>query len=127
VIAGDGLADHGAEAGREWGAYFAPLGGRFGECFPLPGGAGSRRAMAAGPADEFGGYPVLAVDAGGEPSANLAHPGFDVYLAHALGVIGHQDRHHASLTDHPLHGPRMRQHARDWLGGRVSAEYPFHR
>jgi len=98
---------------------------RFGECFLLPGGADSRRVLATGPADEAGEYPVLALDIDDEPSVNLAYPGFDVYLAHALGVVEHHQRHYASLIDDPLYGSRMRQHAQNWFGGRVSAEYPF--
>jgi hypothetical protein len=114
-----------AEWGDDWGAYFLPLAGRFGECFLLPGGADSRRVLATGPADELGEYPVLAIDIDDEPSVTLMYPGFDVYLAHALGVVRHEHRHYASLIDDPAYAPRMRQHARHWLGGRVSAGYPF--
>ena len=114
-----------AELGEDWGAYFVPLAGRFGECFLLPGGSDSRRVLATGPADEAGEYPVLALDVDDEPSVNLAYPGFDVYLAHVLGVVQHQHDHYASLIDHPLYQARMRQHAQNWLGGRLSIEYPF--
>jgi hypothetical protein len=116
-----------AELGEDWGAYFTPLATRFGECFLLPGGSDSRRVLATGPADGVSEYPVLALDVDDEPSVNLAYPGFDVYLAHVLGVIQFRERHYASLIDHPLYGPRMRQHAQHWFGGRVSAEYPFSR
>jgi len=116
-----------AELGEEWGAYFTPLAVRFGECFLLPGGGDSRRVMAIGPADELGEYPVFAIDVDDEPSVNLMYPGFDVYLAHILRVVEHDHRHYASLIEHPTYAPRMHQHAQNWFGGAVSAEYPFKR
>jgi len=114
-----------AELGEEWGACFAALAVPFGECFLLPGGGDSRRVMATGPADELGEYPVFAIDVDDEPSVNLMYPGVDVCLAHVLGVVEHDHRHYASLIDHPTYAPRMRRHARNWLGGALSAEYPF--
>jgi hypothetical protein len=114
-----------AEWGDDWAAYYAPLAGRFGECFLLPGGSDSRRVLATGPADEAGEYPVFAIDIDDEPSVNLMYPGFDVYLAHALGLIEHPDGDYASLIDDPVYARRMGQHAQNWLGGEVSAEYPF--
>ena len=116
-----------AELGEDWGAYFASLAGRFDECFLLPGGSDSRRVLATGPADELGEYPVFAIDVDDEPSVNLMYPGFDVYLAHMLGVVEHEHRDYASLTDDPTYAPRMRQHAQNWFGGAVSDEYPFNR
>jgi hypothetical protein len=115
----------GAELGEDWGAYYAPLAGRFGECFLLPGGTDSRRVLATGPADEAGEYPVFAIDVDDEPSVSLMYPGLDVYLAHVLGIIGHHHRHYAALIEDPVYGPRMRQHAQNWLGGRTTAEYPY--
>lgn len=113
------------ELGEEAGGYYGPLAGRFSECFLLPGGSDSRRVLVTGPADDFGEYPVLVLDVDDEPSVNLAYPGFDVYLAHVLGVVGDHHQDYAWLIDDPVYAPRMRQHARNWFGGGASAEYPF--
>jgi hypothetical protein len=120
------------EWGADWGAFYAPLATRFSECFLLPGGTDSRRVLATGEPDEYGEYPVFAIDIDDLPYIGLMYPGFDVYLADTFDLI---DRSlidqgtggYDSLVDHPLYGERMRQHAQRWFDGHTSSEYPWPR
>jgi hypothetical protein len=114
-----------AEWGNDWGGLYAPLAARFDECFLLPGGTDSRRVLATGQADQYGEYPVFAIDIDDLPYIGLMYPGFDVYLAHTLGLLEHDGDGYDALIDHPVYGDRMRQHAANWFAGGTSAEYPF--
>jgi hypothetical protein len=44
--------------------------------------------------------------------------------AMVMGVIAQEYRDYASLMVSPTYARRMRQQARNWFGGAVSAEYP---
>jgi hypothetical protein len=114
-----------AEWGNDWGGLYAPLAARFDECFLLPGGTDSRRVLATGPVDQYGEYPVFAIDIDDLPYIGLMYPGFDVYLAHTLGVVERDGTGYDSLIDHPVYGDRMREHAGNWFAGETCAEYPF--
>jgi hypothetical protein len=114
-----------AEWGDEWGGYYAPLAAQFGECFLLPGGSDSRRVLATGQTDEFGEYPVFAIDIDDQPYVGLMYPGLDVYLAHILDVVEHEHIDYESLIDDPVYSARMRQHAQNWFDGETFAEHPF--
>jgi hypothetical protein len=116
-----------AEWGADWGAFYAPLAERFSECFLLPGGTDSRRVLATGEPDEYGEYPVFAIDIDDLPYVGLMYPGFDVYLADTAGLIDRGGGGYDSLVDHPVYGDRMRQHARRWFDGHTSSEYPWPR
>jgi hypothetical protein len=68
---------------------------------------------------------VFAIDIDDQPYVGLIYPGLDVYLAHMLGVAGHEHTNYESLIDDPVYGARMRQHAQNWFDGETFAEYPF--
>lgn len=108
--------------GEGWGSCFdtESLGERFGECFLLPGGSDSRRVLATGIADEYGEYPVFALDIDDIPCIELMYPGFDVYLAHTAGVIDVDTRRgYSALADDARYGRRMRAHAQSFLAGKM--------
>ncbi|WP_440899102.1 hypothetical protein [Actinosynnema sp.] len=111
--------------GPGWGELYAPLAGLFPECFLLPGGSDSRRVYAVGEPDSTGEHPVLALDVDDLPFVGLMYPGFDVYLAVKAGIVDIGElTSYTQLADHPVYGPRMREHARTRFGGRLCAEYP---
>lgn len=115
----------GEEMGAHWGECFAPLADRFAECFLLPGGSDSRRVLAVGEPDSEGECPVLAVDVDDLPFTGLMYPGFDVYLAHAVGIVRRELPSYTALAGDTVYGPRMREHSAHWFAGEVYAEYPF--
>ncbi|MFG2196002.1 hypothetical protein [Streptomyces sp. NPDC048639] len=80
-------------------------------CFPLVGGADSRRLLYAGEPDSLGEYPVLVTDIDDLPYVGVMYPGLDVYLAHEAGVIDLDFDTYTGLVDHPVYGARMREHA----------------
>jgi hypothetical protein len=111
--------------GDEWGAFFeeASMGTRFDECFLLPGGADSCRVLVTGATDEYGEYPVLALDVDDIPCAALMYPGFDVFLADTAGLLEQQKaRGYSALADDPRYGARMRTQAGHYFDGRLYEE-----
>ncbi|MFI5838450.1 hypothetical protein ACIA8K_01860 [Catenuloplanes sp. NPDC051500] len=114
------------EVGQPWGELFGPVAARFPECFLLPGGSDSRRALVVTEPDSTGEYPILAIDVDDLPCAELMYPGFDVYLAANATVIDPAPGggYSALLTD-PVYGARMREHAKQLFGGATAIEYPF--
>lgn len=113
------------EMGSMWASLFEPIADRFGECFLLPGGSDSRRVLAVGEPDTIGEYPVLALDVDDMPFIGLMYPGFDVYLAHTIGLIEREFDTYTALADDPAYSGRMHEHARAWFDGRIHLEYPF--
>lgn len=112
--------------GEGWGQCFEPLAARFPECFHLPGGGDSRRVLVVGDADEYGEYPVLALDVDDLPCLELMYPGFDVYLAHTAGLIKRLGGSgYSALTGHRTYGRRMATHARQLLDGQTALTFPF--
>ncbi|MFJ8623543.1 hypothetical protein ACIRD3_11950 [Kitasatospora sp. NPDC093550] len=109
-----------AEFGEGWGAPFTALSERFDECFLLPGGSDSRRVLATGVPDGHGEYPVFALDVDDLPCIELMYPGLDVYLADTAGLPLRRGEGYSALAAHPVYGARMREHARNRLGGRLS-------
>ena len=111
--------------GDEWGGYFerAPMAERFTECFLLPGGADSCRVLVTDSADEYGEYPVLALDVDDVPCATLMYPGFDVFLAQNAGIVEIPPyRGYAALAKHPDFAGRMNTHAERCLGGSLEED-----
>ncbi|QIQ03627.1 hypothetical protein [Streptomyces liangshanensis] len=107
------------EFGDGWGAGFDTLSARFDECFLLPGGSDSRRVLATGEADEYGEYPVFALDVDDLPCVELMYPGLDVHLADTAGVISRREGGYSSLAEDATYGPRMRTHARNAFAGEL--------
>lgn len=108
--------------GGEWGGYFerAPMAARFDECFLLPGGADSCRVLVTSSVDEYGEYPVLALDVDDVPGADLMYPGFDVFLADNVGMVAtSDDGEYSQLAEHPQFAARMAAHARQCFGGHL--------
>jgi len=109
--------------GDEWGGYFeqAPMAARFDECFLLPGGTDSCRVFVTSSADEYGEYPVLALDVDDVPGADLMYPGFDVFLADSAGMVAtsDDDDEYSHLAEHPDFAARMATHAAQCFGGHL--------
>ena len=100
--------------GDEWAGYFerSPMAKRFTECFLLPGGADSCRMFVTDSVDEFGEYPVLALDIDDLPDATLMYPGFDVFLAENAGIVKMPPyMGYAALAKHPDFAGRMTTHS----------------
>ncbi|QCX73757.1 hypothetical protein C9F11_42410 [Streptomyces sp. YIM 121038] len=110
------------EFGDGWGACYEPLSARFDECFLLPGGSDSRRVLATGAVDEYGEYPVFALDIDDLPCIELMYPGLDVYLADTAGLVTRAGHGYSALADDPAYGPRMRAHARQVFAGELAQE-----
>ena len=111
--------------GEDWGGYFerAPMAERFTECFLLPGGADSCRVLVTDYVDEYGEYPVLALDVDDVPCATLMYPGFDVFLAHKADMVEMPPRMgYAGLARHPDFAARMATHAGRCFGGSVEED-----
>ncbi|MCM2394112.1 hypothetical protein [Streptomyces albipurpureus] len=116
----------GEEMGAPWAGEFTWLAERFDECFLLPGGSDSRRILAVTEPDVEGEYPVLALDFDDLPFLGLMYPGFDVYLADTVNLLGRGDpRDYTELIDHQIYGHRMRGHASHCFAGDVCVEFPF--
>lgn len=115
----------GEEMGEMWAEYFAPLAGRFSECFLLPGGSDSRRVLDVTEPDVEGEYPVLALDVDDLPFVGLVYPGFDVCLADTAGLIRRDPGGYTTLIHHDVYGPWMRWHATHLFAGDHWAEFPF--
>jgi hypothetical protein len=112
------------------GQWFVPLAARFPECFWLPGGGDSRRALLIADPDEYGEYPVFVLDVDDMPCMELLYPGFDVYLADTAGLVEHsyprdEFESYSKLMKHPTYGARMATHARQILDGETHLTYPF--
>jgi hypothetical protein len=96
---------------------------RFTECFLLPGGADSCRMLVTDSADEYGEYPVLALDVDDIPAATLMYPGFDVFLAENAGIVEMPPhRGYAALAKHPDFANRMSTHAEQCLCGSLEED-----
>ncbi|KUF15119.1 hypothetical protein [Streptomyces silvensis] len=109
------------EYGDMWGACYEPLSSRFDECFLLPGGSDSRRVLATGEPDEYGEYPVFALDVDDLPCIELMYPGLDVYLADTAGLLAAREAPgYSTLADDREYGRRMRSHARQVFAGELS-------
>ncbi|MGW6742438.1 hypothetical protein ACWGDX_17210 [Streptomyces sp. NPDC055025] len=105
------------EFGDGWGEGFEALSARLDECFLLPGGSDSRRVLATGEPDEYGEYPVFALDVDDLPCVELMYPGLDVYLADTAGIISRREDSYSSLIDDGTYASRMRAHAHNALAG----------
>ena len=114
-----------ARYGDTWAGFFeqASMGARFDECFLLPGGADSCRVLVTGAADEYGEYPVLALDVDDIPCAELMYPGFDVFLADTAGLLEKPEaRGYSALAEDPRYRARMSTQARRYFDGRLHEE-----
>ncbi|MER5641093.1 hypothetical protein ABT095_29590 [Kitasatospora sp. NPDC002227] len=80
-------------------------------CLPLVGGSDSRRLLYLGSPDSTGEYPVLVTDIDDLPYVAVMYPGLDVYLADLAGVIDLDFDTYTGLSEHPVYGARMREHA----------------
>ncbi|MFG2824863.1 hypothetical protein ACGFX4_36220 [Kitasatospora sp. NPDC048365] len=80
-------------------------------CLPLVGGSDSRRLLYLGSPDSTGEYPVLVTDIDDLPYVAVMYPGLDVYLADLADVIDLDFDTYTGLSDHPVYGDRMREHA----------------
>ncbi|GAA3010804.1 hypothetical protein [Actinokineospora diospyrosa] len=113
------------ELSQPWAEDFAALNDRFPECFLLPGGSDSRRLLAVGEPDSVGEYPVLALDLDDLPFLGLMYPGFDVYLGHTAGFLTIPGPGYTGLSEDPVHGRRMREHAGHRFDGDLYVQFPF--
>ena len=87
-----------------------------GDCFGVHGGSDSRRFLYVGAPDSLGEHPVLLTDTDDSPYLCVEYPGIDVYLAIHSGLIEHRGVY-ASLADDPRYASRMKEHAKNNLGG----------
>ncbi|MER7705783.1 hypothetical protein ABTX81_23175 [Kitasatospora sp. NPDC097605] len=110
------------ELGEVWGSCFDTVSDRFDECFLLAGGSDSRRVLATGAGDEYGEYPVFALDIDDVPCVELMYPGLDVYLADTAGVITVGLDGYSRLARDPVYARRMLTHARRVFGGEFAEQ-----
>ncbi len=110
-----------AEFGADWGfsraEEFFPA-----DCYALPFGADSRRALYAGEADARGEYPILVLDIDDAPYIGIDYPGIDAYLAEAAGILARPAGGYGAFLRDEAYGPRMRPHADRWFFGRAGSE-----
>ncbi|WP_216678553.1 hypothetical protein [Streptomyces sp. MNP-20] len=85
-------------------------------------GSDSRRVLATGAVDEYGEYPVFALDIDDLPCIELMYPGLDVCLADTAGLITRAGHRYSAPADDPAYGPRMRTHARQVFAGELAQE-----
>jgi hypothetical protein len=95
-----------------------------GDCLGVPGGSDSRRFLYVGKPDRTGEHPVLLTDTDDSPYLGIEYPGIDVYLAIHLGLIEH-DGAYGALADDPRYASRMREHAKNCLGGKRAIDLGY--
>jgi hypothetical protein len=116
----------GEQVGALW-ANFYPL-RTFASCFLLAGGTDSRRILSISDApDSTGEHPVLWIDVDDQPAMGVLHPGLDVYLGWAAGLVDEPRGRDATYTDTarlPIARARNAHHVARLLRGNWEVAFP---
>ena len=82
-----------------------------GHGYLLPRGRLARRFLYVGDPDSTGEPPVLVFDVDGPPYVGVEHPGFDVWLGFAAGLVAPAREVLGGFADDERFAPRMKEHA----------------
>ncbi|MBK6515528.1 MAG: hypothetical protein IPG04_15805 [Polyangiaceae bacterium] len=93
-----------------------------GHGFLLPRGRLARRFLYVGDPDCTGEPPVLVFDVDGRPYVGVEHPGFDVWLGFAAGLVAPAREVLGGFADDERFAPRMKEHAERLFGGKLSLQ-----
>jgi hypothetical protein len=116
----------GEQVGAVWANFYPSR--TFATCFLLAGGSDSRRILSISDApDRAGEHPVLWIDVDDQPAMGVLHPGLDVYLGWAAGVVDEPRGRNTTYTDTarlPIARARNAHHVARLLRGKWEVEFP---